>query len=201
MHERILRAVLERMTSLSYAEAPPALSREIHALVRSISGNSGPYREVKTRFNAVALAMRAELAERAERVLYLADNVGEIVLDRLLVEMLPVGRVTVAVKSGPIINGATIEDAAAAGLAEVAEVVETGLDAPGTILRGCSEDFQARFEAADLVIAKGQGNYETLDESGKRGLFFLLRAKCPVVARNLGCAPGSVLVKANEREA
>jgi len=139
---------------------------------------------------------------RAEDILYLADNAGEIVLDRLLIEELPAGRVTVAVKSGPIINDATRADAQAAGLNSAVPVIENGSDAPGTILEQCSDSFRQRFRRCDLVIAKGQGNYETL--SGVDGkVFFLLKAKCPVIARDLGCEVGQMVVSrghANKHE-
>jgi uncharacterized protein with ATP-grasp and redox domains len=130
----------------------------------------------------------------AEDILYLADNADEIVFDRLLIELLPVARVTVVVKGGPIINDATMEDAVAAGLPEIVEVIDNGDDAPGTVGEACSEEFQRRFARADLVIAKGQGNFETLSESEKH-IFFILRAKCPVVARHLGCPVGTSVLR------
>ena len=129
-----------------------------------------------------------------EHILYLADNAGEIVFDRLLIEQLPAGKVTVAVKGFPAINDATLADAEAAGIHEVAEVIENGSDAPGTILDDCSESFRDRFDQADLVIAKGQGNYETLSEVDK-DIYFLLKAKCPVIARDIGCQEGAMILK------
>jgi hypothetical protein len=129
-----------------------------------------------------------------EHILYLADNAGEIVFDRLLIEQLPAGKVTVAVKGFPAINDATLADAEAAGIHEVAEVIENGSDAPGTILDDCSESFRDRFDQADLVIAKGQGNYETLSEVDK-DIYFLLKAKCPVIARDIGCPEGAMILK------
>ncbi len=130
----------------------------------------------------------------ADRILYLADNAGEIVFDRLLIEQLPPGKVTVAVKGFPAINDATLADAEAAGIHQVAEVIENGSDAPGTILDDCSESFRDRFDKADLVIAKGQGNYETLSEVDK-DIYFLLKAKCPVIARDIGCQEGAMILK------
>jgi len=126
----------------------------------------------------------------ARGILYLADNAGEIVFDRLLIEHLPAGRVTVAVRGGPILNDATLSDAEAAGLGDLAEVIDNGSDAPGTILEDCSERFQRRFARADLVIAKGQGNFETLsDESAD--MYFLFKAKCPVIASHIGLPVGT----------
>ena len=129
----------------------------------------------------------------AKEILYLADNAGEIVFDRLLIEELPVDRVTLVVRGGPVINDATREDAQAAGLTGLVEVIDNGSDVPGTILEACVPSFRARFQQGDLIIAKGQGNYETLGEEAGN-IFFLLKAKCPVVARDLGCRVGQAVV-------
>ena len=134
---------------------------------------------------------------QAEKILYLADNAGEIVLDRLLIEQLPVERVTVVVKAEPVINDATMEDAKTAGLTNIVEVIDNGSDAPGTILETCSQNFRNRFENADLVIAKGQGNYETLSDANKN-IFFILKAKCPIIARDLGCEIGEMILRKSE---
>ena len=138
-----------------------------------------------------------QAAAQAENILYLGDNAGEIVFDRLLIELLGCKRITLVVKAGPIINDATIEDAIDTGLSDVVKVIDNGSDAPGTILRSCSESFRRRFNEADLIIAKGQGNYETLNNADKE-IFFILRAKCPVIARHLGCEIGSLVLTKNE---
>jgi len=132
-----------------------------------------------------------EAAHEAQDILYLTDNAGEVVFDRLLVERLPLAKITFGVKGAPIINDATMDDARAAGLAELAPVISNGCDAPGTILEACSESFQERFHGAGLVIAKGQANYETLSHVHKN-MFFLLKVKCPVIARDIGCDVGSL---------
>ncbi len=134
-------------------------------------------------------AFRAAAAQ-AGRILYLADNAGEIVFDRLLIERLPAGRVTVAVRGRPVINDATRADAHAAGLDRIAEIVENGSDAPGTLLEDSSAAFRARFRSADLIVSKGQGNYETLSGAWAN-IFFLLKIKCPVVAAQTGLPPGA----------
>ena len=139
-------------------------------------------------------ALRAALSG-AQEVLYLADNAGETVFDRVLIEALDVP-VRYAVKGGPILNDATLEDAVAAGVDRVAALVSTGSNAPGTILSDCSAAFRRVFDQAELIIAKGQANYETLSEAGPR-LFFLLQAKCPVIARDVGAGVpvGSIVLK------
>ena len=131
--------------------------------------------------------------ESARDILYLADNAGEIVFDRLLIEQMPKDRVTLVVRGSPVINDATREDAAVAGLDSLVSVMDNGSDVPGTILESCSPAFVSRFERCDLVIAKGQGNYETL--GGENGnVFFLLKVKCPVIARDIGCKTGQMKV-------
>jgi uncharacterized protein with ATP-grasp and redox domains len=137
-------------------------------------------------------AFRQALA-RARGVLYLGDNAGETVFDRLLVEQL--GKpVTYAVKGGPILNDATLEDALAAGLDQVATLVSNGSRSPGTVLQLCTAEFRHLFATADLVIAKGQSNYEMLSHADER-LFFLLQVKCPVVGQDLGLPQGSAVVR------
>ena len=121
---------------------------------------------------------------QARSILYLADNAGEIACDRLLIEQLPMERVTLAVRGAPVLNDATRADAQAVGLEEMVEVIDNGSDAPGTILDDCSQEFQQRFAEADLIIAKGQGNFETLsNQSGN--IFFLFKVKCPLVAERI----------------
>jgi len=136
------------------------------------------------------IAAFREATRNAHGILYLADNAGEIVFDRLLIEQMPPGRVTVAVRGGAVLNDATRADAETAGLAEVAEIVDNGSDAPGTILDDCSEAFRRRFAAADLIVAKGQGNFETLSDE-PANLYFLFKAKCPVIAGHAGLPVGT----------
>jgi uncharacterized protein with ATP-grasp and redox domains len=135
--------------------------------------------------------------EKADSVLYLADNAGETVFDRVLLKTIrqryPDKPLLYAVRSKPIVNDALEEDARECGIDAVAEIVSSGSDAPGTILSRCTPDFLEKFRAADIIISKGQGNYEAL--SGERGpICFLLVAKCPVIAEDIGCAVGDVLL-------
>lgn len=134
-----------------------------------------------------------DATSQAEDILYLGDNTGEIVFDRLLIEQLPYEKITFAVKGGPILNDATIEDAQVVGLTDIVNVIDNGSDAPGTILESCSEAFRRRFDKSDLIIAKGQGNYETLSNIDKN-IFFMLQPKCVVLARHLGREIGSLVL-------
>lgn len=142
-----------------------------------------------------------EAVRSAGTILYLADNAGEIVFDRLLIEQLGPLRVTVAVRGGPVINDATRIDARAAGLDAVVEVIDNGSDAPGTLLEDCRPEFRRRFETADLILAKGQGNYETLSRQSGR-IYFLFKVKCPVIANASGVPVGAhVLVRSGAEAA
>ena len=131
---------------------------------------------------------------RARSILYLGDNAGETVFDRLFIERLPAGVVTYAVKAGPIINDATRADALAAGIQEVARIVETGSDMPGTMLEECSPAFLELFETPEVVIAKGQANYETLSDAS-REVFFLTQVKCATIAHDLDAPLGQWIVR------
>lgn len=123
--------------------------------------------------------------ERARTILYLADNCGEIVLDGLLAERLSPGKeVVVAVRGGPVINDATLADAHFCGLTKTLQVISNGCTCPGTPLAQCSQEFRNYFQTADLIISKGQGNFETLTAT-KAPLYFLLTVKCQEVAHCL----------------
>ncbi len=118
----------------------------------------------------------------AQSILYLADNAGEIAFDTLLIEQISPERVTLAVRGAPVINDATMEDAIMVGLDKIVRVISNGSDAPGTILDDCDDNFRQLFRSADLIIAKGQGNYETLNDE-KANIFFLFKVKCQIVSR------------------
>ena len=254
VHEQVVREILNLAANLDMSQSPPAIGQKIHRLIRKLIGNNDPYRELKRKFNRLAVRICAELEEnlrtsenpletavrlaiagniidlgiktsiaesdiekvirdcltadfdsqqveefgnavsRAKKILYLADNAGEIVFDRLLIEQLPVEKVTVVVKGQPVINDATMEDAEFVGLTKMVEVIDNGSDGPGTILESCSREFRQCFDLADLIIAKGQGNYETLSEKDKN-IFFILKAKCPVIAVDLGCEVGEMILQ------
>ncbi len=128
---------------------------------------------------------REDLAE-AETILYLGDNCGEIIFDALLAQLISESGKSVifAVKDRPIINDAVIEDALSCGLGEYCEVISNGTNCPGTPLESCSPAFQKVFRNADLIISKGQGNFETLSEN-QGPIYYMLTVKCPVVASHI----------------
>jgi len=137
-----------------------------------------------------------EALNEVDTLIYLADNAGEVVFDRLLIEELvkELGKeVIYVVKGKPIINDALIEDALFCGINKVAKITSSGSDAPGTILKYCSPEFMEIYQDAELIISKGQGNYEALSEED-RPMFFLFRAKCPVIAEDVGCDVGDMVL-------
>jgi len=148
-------------------------------------------------WNTNRLGEFAQAVNDARAILFIGDNAGEIVFDRLLIEELPHEKVTYVVKGSPVINDATREDAAVVGMIDLVEVIDNGSDAPGTILESCSEDFRERFGQSDLVIAKGQANYESLSGIDK-DIFFILKAKCPVLAADLGCDIGQMILRRSD---
>ncbi|MFC1769782.1 DUF89 domain-containing protein [Nitrospirota bacterium] len=137
-----------------------------------------------------------EAVEETSDVLYLLDNSGEIVFDMLLIEQLKkMGKeVTAVVRGAPIINDCTMVDAKEVGLDEVCRVIDNGNDSIGTDRSLAGDEFRRLWERpGQLVVSKGQGNFETL--LGERNnIFFLLQAKCDVVARLLGIGKGAMLL-------
>ena len=131
--------------------------------------------------------------DKSGRILYIGDNAGECVFDRVLVETLN-RPVTYVVRGKPIINDATHEDARQAGMDDVADLMSSGTDAPGTILETCSDAFMGVYNDAELIISKGQGNYEALSNE-KKPIFFMLKAKCRVLAEDMGLQVGDIVLK------
>ena len=138
---------------------------------------------------------------KANRVLYLLDNAGEIAFDKIFIEFItsnyPV-KVLAVVKSAPILNDATMEDALQVELNSVAEVITTGSSSIGLNLDECSEEFLRHLERVDLIIAKGQGYYESVTEIENilhKPIVYMLRAKCLAVAKSLNVHPGANIIK------
>jgi damage-control phosphatase, subfamily I len=250
-HE-ILRQALAMAASLDFEKSPPAMAKEIHAVIRRITGVEDAYVKIKDESTAFALEMLPFLRHEVEksehpfetalrlviagniidfgtdhnfnlnsvhqiiadslkqqidinaierlhrriiesdRILYIADNCGEIVFDRLLIEPYR-DKITLAVRGKPILNDATRREAAISGLDEIVDIIDTGDSIPGVILENCSDEFREHFENCDFIISKGQGNFETMNDTD-RPVFFLFMSKCRVVASLLDCEIGSLNV-------
>jgi len=134
---------------------------------------------------------------QSKSLLYLGDNAGEIVWDKILIEELLENfnlDIIYAVRGFPILNDVTLEDAQYVKMTELVTVVSNGSEAPGTLLSRCSEEFIRTYQKSDLILSKGQGNYESLSGE-KRPIFFLLTTKCPVIAEDIHCDMGDIVLK------
>ena len=138
--------------------------------------------------------LRTDL-EQADSLLYIGDNCGEIVLDKLFLLTLDVPVKYFAVRDSPIINDVTYEDAVLTGMDKVAQVITTGDNAPGAVWASTSEQFQRVFREADVIISKGQGNLEGLLDVAHDSIYFLLVTKCDLMAERVGTRKEEFIVK------
>jgi hypothetical protein len=132
--------------------------------------------------------------DKAERIMYLGDNAGEVFFDRLLLETIRHPNVIFVTRGAPVINDITLDDAKQTGINKICKVIDNGFDAPSTLLEFCSDEFIQAYSNADLIISKGQGNFEGLMNENHPNTFFLLMAKCEPMAEMLGCAKKDLIV-------
>jgi len=253
--QALIRRTLELSLQMDWSVPPPLMGRDVHRLIREMTGDKDPYLAKKITATERALSLLPEMEsavagssdpfltavklsiagnvidlgvatgastdikkamqdaltatvnqqavdslrraiQDAGDILFLTDNTGEIVFDLPLLEHIGSDKVTVAVRGSPTINDATMEDARRSGLTDRFRVITNGTDIPGTWLDECSDEFVREFEAADLVLSKGQGNFETLNDNERR-LFFLFLVKCATVSRMTGEPVGSFMVLEN----
>jgi hypothetical protein len=251
VHEKVLKAVMDYLQSISFNKTPPEISMHVHQIIKEVTKCDDPYQKAKGKNNALAkrlypwaksiinkaddkllaaikiaiagnvidfgASMRFDVEKtmmdalktrfaindyekfklalkKAEKILYLGDNAGEVVFDKLLLNQLAnAGKeIVYAVKERPIINDATMEDAIVAEIDKMVKVIAVKGNAPGVILRLCPREFMDYYDSANMVIAKGQGNYESLSDEP---IFFLLIVKCELVARDLGVKVGDIVLK------
>lgn len=136
---------------------------------------------------------------RARTIIYVGDNAGEIVFDRVLIEEIQSygdKEIIFVVKGGPISNDALLEDAQEAGLDALTVLMTTGCAETGIDVAKAPRELQEAWQRADLIISKGQGNFETLS-GRKENIYFLLKAKCVPVAREFGVPQGALILKRN----
>jgi len=155
---------------------------------------------IKKEFDDRSYSKFKKVLKNSETILFLADNTGEIFFDRLLLNELNNMHkdITYVVKSNPIINDATIEDANLAGIDKLAKIIEVDSEqkssSPGVLLSNASKEFLELFKISDMVISKGQGNYEGLSDVN-REVFFMLVVKCPMVANDINDEVGKLILK------
>ena len=256
IQESILRKVINALMKEDWNKTPPQLARVVHGIVKEITGAKDPYKDVKKKYNDIALKLYPELKkmvqnsktplktavklaiagnvidfgaksdfdlnetisqvlkkalkiddfselvkglEKSKSITYIFDNTGEIVFDKLLLETIlenyKIEKFKFALKSAPIINDATQEDADYVGLNKFSNIkyIKVNVGIPESGLERWEKDFIKEIRQSDLIISKGQGNYEAL--SNNKDIFFLLMAKCPVIARDLGVEVGDTILK------
>lgn len=148
------------------------------------------HKELDRNFAAPAYEDFRKRLAGARTLLLIGDNAGESVFDAMLLSFLPPEiKKFYAVRSAPILNDVVREDAAASGIGQWATIVESGSEAAGTNIEHTTKEFLELFDSADIVLSKGQGNFETLDAGG-RNIFFLLKAKCLVISSQIGVGQG-----------
>lgn len=207
-NQRIL-SMLDRLDALIRKNNPPLE----YALKLAISGNLIDFAakhtfDERTFEETICRLSNTELAidhskelfhtmENSRTLLYLGDNCGEIVLDKLFIQLLkeyyPRLQVFYGVRGKPIVNDVTLEDAEEVRMHEAAVVFSNGDGALGTVLHRTSAEFQKCFAAADIVLCKGQGNYEGLSDIHRKNMFFLFMAKCDLIAMPLGIKKMSIV--------
>ncbi len=148
----------------------------------------------EARFAVDHTACLQEAVKDAKKILYVADNAGEIVFDKNLLSLFPKGKTTLAVRGAPIINDATRVDAESIGMGDFVEIVDTGNNLPGAVLSECGPEFMKAFDEADFVISKGQGNFEGLYGTTDKRIFYLMMVKCSLVSKLTGYKVGKFVV-------
>ena len=195
LYPRLVQIVKESPNPLETASRLSVVGNVIDLGIRAEINIEATIKQVLTGgFKIDHVSRLLKILGKPRHVLYVVDNAGEIVFDKLFIEkLIEAGhKVTVAVKSGPILNDATMEDARQVGLSDITEIVETGSDWVGVDLPTCSKQFQKLFVTADVVISKGQGNFETIGGS-RPNLFIVLKAKCDAVAKEIGVNFGDLV--------
>ena len=195
--EKIANAEDSLLVALKYAIAGNLIDYGLEHHVSLEEQNAQIDDIAHTAFSIDDSAILREALKDAHTLLYLGDNAGEIVFDKLLIERMraehPDLEITYAVKGLPVLNDVTLVDAKEIGMEECARVIENGDGAPGTVLHRTCKAFQDAFAAADVVLSKGQGNFESLNEVEKRNLFFLFTAKCDTICVAAGVPKRSIV--------
>lgn len=157
-----------------------------------------------TNFGIDDLALLEQALKKSTKLLYIGDNAGEHVFDKLYIKTLqnlfPRLNITYLTRGCAIINDVTYEEALEIGMHEVCSVKSSGVNAPGFIYEQASKEAQKLFDKSDFIIAKGMGNFETMTEREVKPVFHLLKVKCSEVSRHLGQPVGNIICKLNLRD-
>lgn len=179
------RYLLQKQNALYWALKIAATGNIIDSAIYSNIDIEGSIQtELSREFSICDLDIFEEELKSAKSILIIGDNAGETVFDRVLIRRLSEYKITYAVRGEPIINDATLQDAYDSDLNDYADIITTGCGAPAAILDQCSAEFLSAFYKADIIISKGQGNFEVLSDC-RRPVFFLLKAKCAMIAGRL----------------
>ncbi|MDD5716584.1 MAG: ARMT1-like domain-containing protein [Sulfuricurvum sp.] len=166
------------------------VSFDLHDAIMSVFNTSFAHDDTKVLFNAL---------HTATSVLYIGDNAGEHLFDALAIESLqklfPSIAFTYMVRGKPIINDVTMKEAKEAGIDRICTLIDSGVPTPGFVYDLASSEAQSLFDQADLILAKGMGNYECMSPERRKGICFLLKVKCSVVAESLGRDIGDIVCK------
>jgi len=154
---------------------------------------------LKTNVFGMDMNLFKELTQNATKIMLIGDNSGEIVFDKLLAEFFDSEKLTYVVKGGPIVNDATEEDAEYVQINKLARIITTGSAIQGADFEYCSQEFIDELNDSDVIICKGQANFETLDDYTNKPMFYLLQAKCIPVAKEIGCQKGDFVMMSNIR--
>ena len=165
------------------------------AIVRNIDIKEKINEELNTTFKVCDIDIFKEKLKSAKTVLIVGDNSGEAVFDGVFMDNFPNISFYYAVRSAPIINDVTLKEIPLINIDKKIKVFASGSRAPGSVLSQCSNEFKELLKTADIVISKGQGNFESLSEV--KNIFFLLKAKCPVIASRFNVEAGSYIFKYN----
>jgi uncharacterized protein with ATP-grasp and redox domains len=191
--------LLEKDNSLYWALKIAATGNIIDsAIYNNIDVEHCIENELEKGFSICDIDSFEDKLKKTKTLLIIGDNAGETVFDKVLAEHLLGFNINIiyAVRDKPIINDATVKEAYESGLDSCTTIVSTGSDAPGAILEKCSNEFIDLFNKSDIVISKGQGNYEALSDC-ERDIFFLLKAKCPMISNKLGVNLNEYVFKRN----
>lgn len=199
--QKIARAKDPFTVALKYAIAGNLIDYGLEHPVSIEEQNTQIDKIASTAFSIDDSEKLLEAMSDAKTMLYLGDNAGEIVFDKLLIEQIvarfPQLQLSYVVKGSAVLNDVTYAEAEEVGMAETCRVIDNGDASPGTVLPRTSEAFQRAFAEADVVLSKGQGNFESLSGVEKKNLFFLFTAKCDTVCIEAGVPKLSIVCMQN----